>query len=162
LPRTIIANKILQKHNRHLLTNEIKVITEEKNKLFLHLIEHSLTPKNITNGISQLIDDAISRGLQLVAISSSANAVYEMKCLGLYDKFLYVSSYDKIKSKNLSKEEKQAISPLLYALKTLGIKPDECIGLEDSIDGIIEYKRLGIFAIAIANYHEDIKREGDY
>lgn len=162
LPRMTIAKRVLKNHGLNLPLDEIQHIGDEKNKLFVHLIEHGLNPKNVINGVSKLIDDAISRGLQLVAISSSANAVLEMKQLGLYDKFIYVSSYDKISSKSLSMQEKQTVSPLMFALKTLGIKPDECIGLEDSIQGIIEYKRLGIYAVAIANFQEDIKEEGDF
>jgi beta-phosphoglucomutase len=162
LPRMTIANRIIKKHHLSLTPDEIQQITEQKNALFIHLIKHGLSANDVTNGVRQLIDDAISRGLQLVAISSSANAILEIECLGLRNKFIYVSSYDKPAIKNLSKQEKLIISPLTLALKTLGIKPDECIGLEDHVDGIMEFKREGIFAVAIAHYHEDIKQYGDY
>jgi beta-phosphoglucomutase-like phosphatase (HAD superfamily) len=158
----VIINKILANHHVKLTSHQIEQIAEQKNELFLHLIEHGLTPKDVNNGIRQLIDSAIKRGLQLVAISSSSNAVFEMKCLGLYDKFLYVSSYDKPSLGSLSKQEKNQISPLTYAFKSLGIKGEDCIGLEDNIDGIIEFKKFKVFAVAIANFREDIKQEGDY
>jgi beta-phosphoglucomutase len=157
-----IVQQIIKKHRLNLSIGEVEQIMVEKNKLFVHLIKHNLTPNDVINGIRQLINDAISRGLQLVAISSSANAVLEMKCLGLYNKFSYVSSYDKPFLNSLSPQEKQTTSPLLLALKTLGIKANECIGLEDRIDGIIEFKNVGIFSVAITHYHEDIKKVCDY
>jgi beta-phosphoglucomutase len=157
-----IANKILKNHHLHLSEQEINHLTDEKNKLFVHLIKHGLTPNDVINGVDQLINDAISRGLQLVAISSSSNAELEMKQLGLYDKFTYVSSYNEAPFINSLRKEKETVSPLTFVLKKLVIRPEECIGLEDHIDGIIEYKQAGIFAVAIAHYHEDIKKEADH
>jgi beta-phosphoglucomutase len=139
--------------------DKILSIANKKNDLFVHLIKYGLTPKDVMNGIKQLIDDAITRGLQLIAISSSANAVLEMKCLGLFDKFTYVSSYSTKRTSNFDKGQQ---SPLLQSLKKLNINPSECIGLEDDVEGIIEYKSANVFAVAIANYHESIKTEADY
>ncbi|MDR1012942.1 MAG: hypothetical protein LBL38_01580 [Lactobacillales bacterium] len=153
---------ISKKHNVSFDNKTLSKISNDKNDLFVHLIKHNLTPKNIINGVRQLIDDAITRGLQLVAVSSSTNAVLEMKCLGLFDKFIYVSDYHSKKLASLSATEKKVISPLSFSLKTLGIEPLECIGLEDHVDGILEYKSAGIFSVAIANYQEDIKKEADF
>jgi beta-phosphoglucomutase-like phosphatase (HAD superfamily) len=47
-------------------------------------------------------------------------------------------------------------------LKKLAIKPEECIGLEDDVKGIKEYKKNGVYAVAIANYRDQIKQEADY
>jgi beta-phosphoglucomutase len=153
---------ILKNHNITFDEKTLTKISNQKNDLFVHLIKHNLTPKNIINGVRQLIDDAITRGLKLVAVSSSANAVLEMKCLGLFDKFTYVSDYQSKRLSSLSQTEKKVVSPLLFSLKTLGIESSECIGLEDHVDGVLEYKSAGIFSVAIANYQEDIKKEADF
>ncbi|MDR1234517.1 MAG: HAD hydrolase-like protein [Mycoplasmataceae bacterium] len=160
--RLTILKMILKNHNITFDEKTLTKISNQKNDLFVHLIKHNLTPKNIINGVRQLIDDAITRGLKLVAVSSSANAVLEMKCLGLFDKFTYVSDYQSKRLSSLSQTEKKVVSPLLFSLKTLGIESSECIGLEDHVDGVLEYKSAGIFSVAIANYQEDIKKEADF
>jgi HAD superfamily hydrolase (TIGR01509 family) len=137
-------------------------IVAEKNELFVRLIKNGLTKANIINGIGKLIEQAEQRGLKLIAVSTSANAKLEMKCLELNNKFDYISDYSVSKLASLSKKEKEIISNSLFALRTMGLRTDECIGLEDHIDGIREYNRLGIYSVAIANYNDEIKLEANY
>ncbi|MDR1991516.1 MAG: HAD-IA family hydrolase [Mycoplasmataceae bacterium] len=156
LPRLTIAHQIAKNHHLHLSDSEIQHLATNKNELFVHLIKHTLEPNNVLNGIHQLIDEAIKKGLKLIVISTSANAVLEIQRLGLYDKFYYISNGVMKPSVD---SETDALGSLL---KKLAIKPEECIGLEDDVKGIKEYKKNGVYAVAIANYRDQIKQEADY
>jgi beta-phosphoglucomutase-like phosphatase (HAD superfamily) len=130
--------------------------------LFIHLIKHGLTKNDIINGVKQLIDHAKERDLKLIAVSTSANAKLEMKCMELNNKFDYISDYSVHQLSSLSAKEKTNVSNVLFALHYLGLRTDECIGLEDHIDGIREYNHVGIYSVAIANYDDTIKLEANY
>lgn len=81
----------------------------------------------------------------------------------IYSKFDYVVSR---KSKHQSvlsqREESELINPVGLVLKELKLDGSECIGFEHSIDGIEQYRSLGVFSVLIGSIDDKDKKKADF
>jgi beta-phosphoglucomutase-like phosphatase (HAD superfamily) len=135
----------------------------KKNELFKHLLEYGLTPKSIYLGVAALLDEIKKRGFLLACSSSSTNAILQLKKMKLYSKFDYVVDYKAKQVLVLSqREDSELINPAGLVLKDLGLEGSECIGFEHDIDGIQQYKALGIFAVLVGNNNLKDRKQADF
>lgn len=98
-------------------------------------------------GIENYLEAAKELGLKVgLASSSSREWVLEhLKRIGLLHYFEVIKTADDV--------EKVKPDPALYekAVEALGVKPDEAVAFEDSLNGAMAAKKAGLYCVAIPN-----------
>ncbi|WP_424348928.1 beta-phosphoglucomutase [Latilactobacillus sp. 5-91] len=108
---------------------QIQTFATEKNTNYLKLI-NSLTKADILPGIKALLDELQQHGVKLAVASASNNAPIILDKLGL------TAYFDTLVDPQQIKNGKPAPDIFLAAAQQLGIAPEHCVGLEDSIAGM--------------------------
>lgn len=134
----------LSDHPNLYTTKEKATFATEKNTHYQQLITQ-LSPKDILPGINELIMTMKKEGYLLGIASASKNAKSVLQSLGLYDIFDTVADISSVR------DSKPAPDIFLLAAKNLGVKPSECIGIEDAESGIISIQRAGMFAVGVGD-----------
>jgi len=140
---------------RHLLPQlseqELWQAGELKQKYFLELINKGIIKK--FDDASILIDDFIRHQVQLVAASSSKNAILILEKVGLLKKF------QKVISGHDFERGKPEPEIFLHAAESMNLNIKECIVFEDSLAGIQAAKNGGFFCVGIDrhNYPENYR-----
>ena len=121
---------------------EKEAFCKKKNDLYVEYIS-TLTPADVLPGIAELVDEAKAEGLKLAVASVSKNATAVLTSLGIIDKFDYIADAAKI--------TKSKPDPEIFAVcaQSLGIAPENCIGIEDAQAGIEAIKAAGMFSVGI-------------
>ncbi len=126
----------------------IKDLHKLKTDLFMQLIESGELP--LRPGVARLVDEAIAKKIKLAVCSTSneraVNLVVE-KMLGKKRK----SHFNAILAGDIVTKKKP--DPEIYnlVLKTLGLKPDECVVVEDSRNGLLAAKAAGMHCVVTTN-----------
>jgi len=126
-------------------------IAEKSRKRFLRIIKGKI---RLLPGAKDLIDQLSSSGIRLGLVSSSKRMVVDIvlkqaKLQGIFD---VIVTQDDVKNLKPHPE------PYLLASKILGIRPEECVAVEDSVHGILSAKSAGMKCIAIANPYIPISK----
>ncbi len=126
-------------------------IAEKSRKRFLQIIKGKI---RLLPGAKDLIDQLSSSGIRLGLVSSSKRMVVDIvlkqaKLQGIFD---VIVTQDDVKNLKPHPE------PYLLASKILGIRPEECVAVEDSVHGILSAKSAGMKCIAIANPYIPISK----
>ncbi|MDZ4769234.1 MAG: beta-phosphoglucomutase [Chloroflexota bacterium] len=100
-----------------------------KNMYYLAHIAY-LTPADLLPGVLALLDDAQADGLKLAVASSSMNAKFVLKQLGLFERM------DAIADATMIPRTKPEPDLFIWAAGRLGVLPDEAIVFEDAEDGV--------------------------
>jgi beta-phosphoglucomutase len=94
------------------------------------MLEDKLAEDDILPGLRTLIEQAHAKKFKLAIASSSKNAPLILKKIKLFDFFDYISNPSDIPN------GKPAPDIYLDAAKGLNLKPEQCIGFEDAIEGV--------------------------
>ena len=121
---------------------EKEVLAARKNEYYKDLVE-TLTEKDILPGIHPLVKEARAKGLKTAIASVSKNAPRVLERIGLIDCFDTIADAAKVKN---SKPDPEIFS---VCAESLGIAPENCIGVEDSQAGIEAIKAAGMKSIGI-------------
>lgn len=117
-------------------------LADRKNTYYQEFITR-ITPRDILPGIPEFLKDARKEGFLMAVASASRNAKTVLARLELSDWFDYVADARNIKKVKPDPEV------FLACAEALGLKPSECIGLEDSQAGIEAIHRAGMFSVGI-------------
>lgn len=117
-----------------------------KNGYYLDYLD-GLTPGNLNDGARDLLDECACLGLKLAVASASKNTRTVLKKTGLIDCF------DVIVDGNSVRNTKPDPECFLLAAKELGLKPGECIVVEDAQAGIDGAKAGGFYSVGIGTKH---------
>lgn len=105
-----------------------------------------LTSADIFPGLERLLDDARDAGIKLILCSASKNAPTILKYLKLTDHF------DAAVDANKLINGKPDPEIFLTGAKLAGVKPDECIGIEDAVTGVEAIKAADdMIAVGVGN-----------
>ena len=124
--------------NYHLDINDISRIHSKKNELYNKWVDEGLL--QLRPGIKSLIDNALKSKIQL-AISTSTSL---MNVETLFKKCFEIKPdliFKVIAKGDMVKRKKPDPELYLLALNQLSLRPEECIALEDSNNGLISAKR---------------------
>ncbi|MFW5865126.1 MAG: beta-phosphoglucomutase [Candidatus Izemoplasmataceae bacterium] len=124
----------------------------EKNTHYQSLIAN-FTDRNLFHGAKSLINLLKDKGLLLALGSASKNGPDLLKSLGIYDDFDYIVDPKGLKGK-------PAPDIFLEAMNHFNLAPENCIGIEDAIAGILAIKAANMTAIGIGDKKE--LNEADY
>ncbi len=117
---------------------------KERHQILYELVEQGL---ELMPGLKKSLKFFRKKGLK-VAIASSGTSHWIETILG---KFKLHKYFDEIVSSDHVKNGKPHPEPYLLAAKRLGLKPKECVVLEDATNGILSAKAAGCFCIAVKN-----------
>jgi len=135
----------------------IKAMHKRKTEIFIELIKEGALP--LRPGIKRIMKEARDRGLKVgICTTSNEKAAHAVAYEILKDiKFDFVLAGDVVKKKKPDPEI------YLLALKKGCLKAEECIVIEDSRNGLLAAKAVGMNVVVTTNYYtekEDL-READ-
>jgi len=123
----------------------IKKLHKRKTEIFVELIESGKLP--LRPGVKRLMSEAMDKGLILgVCTTSNEKAAHTVAYQILKDiKFDFVLAGDIVGRKKPDPEI------YLLALKKAGLKPEQCIVIEDSRNGVLAANAAGMHIVATTN-----------
>jgi len=120
----------------------VECLALEKNELYRRYIEQ-LTPEDILPGIVDLIEEIKLNDIPMALASASLNGPFILEKIGLRDAFDAIANPAEIKA------GKPAPDLFLEAARKIGANPENCIGIEDSIAGVIAINKAKAISIGI-------------
>ena len=127
------------------LTMDLKTAKARTYELYLELVPDQL---NAFPGATDLVRTCRSNAL-LVAVASSAD---DVKVKANLDKIGLPPAYwDAVVTGEEVRNKKPAQDIFIEAAKKLDVFPDECVVVEDAINGVIAAKAAGMSCIAVAH-----------
>lgn len=124
-----------------------------KNDYYRRLLGE-LTPANLSGDVKSTLDALRAKGIKLAIGSSSRNAKFILERIGLADYFDAISDGTNI---SRSKPDPEVF---LKAAEFLGLKPEECLVVEDATAGVDAAHAAGMKAAAVGDAAK--KSYGDY
>ena len=116
--------------------------TKRKNDLYVSYVK-TIKPSDMLPGIEKFIDKVKENNIKCAIASVSKNAPLVLDCLGAKDKFDYIADASKVT------RSKPAPDIFLVCANALGVKPQDCIGIEDAQAGIEAIHAAGMFSVGI-------------
>ncbi|HIU24297.1 HAD family hydrolase [Olsenella sp. Marseille-QA0557] len=100
--------------------------------------------QGLVPGAKKVLDDLVAHGIRLALVSTTDTYEIVYAC----NRFGITSHFDAFVGGDMDLVGKPAPDPYLTALGFLGLKPEECIVVEDSPTGIAAGKAAGMHTIA--------------
>ena len=127
----------------------IKRLHKRKTEIFIELIESGQLP--LRPGIKRIMKEINGLGLKLgICTTSNEKAAHAVAYKILKDiKFDFVLAGDVVKKKKPDPEI------YLLALEKTGLKPEECIVVEDSRNGVLAAESAGLNIVATTNVYTE-------
>ena len=134
--------------SKEFYTKEEKIaFAEEKNDYYKELIS-TMTPADILPGIYRFLEELKANDIKTAIASVSRNAFYIIDRLELNDYFDYIVDASKVKN------AKPHPDVFLAAAKAIGVKPEECLAIEDAKAGIMAIKAANMKAVGVGTYEQ--------
>ena len=123
---------------------EVKMISREKEATFRRLVKDDI---QALPGVVELIESIAKAGFLLAIVSSTPGENIELITakLGIKKYFNLLINGDDVK------EGKPSPQCFLLAAEKLGVKPKNCLVMEDAVVGVQAAKRAGMYCISITN-----------
>lgn len=135
---------ILQKADAHFTEPEMLAMMDKKNDDYLELIK-GITPADILPGVQDLFAEIKRRGFKTALASASKNAAFVVNGLCM------TTDFDYIADANLIPNSKPAPDVFLDCSTALGLRPAECIGVEDAAAGVEAINAAGMRSVGIGD-----------
>lgn len=144
---------LLEKARCSYSSEEKTALAERKNSYYRDLLR-ALTPADVLPGSLRILRELRARGIKVAVGSVSKNTPIIMERVGLADEVDIVVDGNDI---SRSKPDPEVF---LIAAKRMGLKPEECVVVEDAAAGIEAGRRAGmaVFAIGTRELHKDVER----
>lgn len=135
---------ILERYNGVLSEEKKKIYVNEKNNIYKELL-NSMSPTNISSEVKNTLDILKEKGIKMAIGSSSKNARYIIKKIGV-EKY-----FDCISDGNSATKLKPDPEVFVIARQLLKEDSKNCIVVEDSIAGLQAARLGGFDSAAIGN-----------
>lgn len=116
-------------------------MAERKNQYYQHLIQE-LSANDILPGVCELLDYLKNHKIRIGLASASKNAHTILEALHLTDRFDYIANPALARSK-------PAPDIFLFSSYGLEVRPEVCVGFEDSIAGLKAIKAASMYAVSV-------------
>lgn len=130
------------------LSSEIEDIINERLSILLDIYDKELL---LNYGLLDLLNDLTENNIRRALASSSPYKVIKF----VLDKFDINKYYETVISGDFVESGKPEPDIYLYTANRLGLKPESCVVIEDSINGIISAKKAGMKCIAVPDKRLD-------
>ena len=137
---------ILERAERNYTCEEKFELAERKNERYKILL-NEMSPADLSDEVRDTLNTLRARGFKLIIGSSSKNAGFILKRIGLGDYF------DAISDGNNITNSKPHPEVFLLAAEYAGLTPEQCIVVEDAEAGLLAAKAASMIAVAIGWAH---------
>ena len=140
---------LLRDYPVHLTPDQKTQLLDQKNTRFKELLE-TITPKDLSSGVREVMDGVKERGLKMAIGSSSKNAPLILERLGIENEF------DAVADGNNITRAKPHPEVFLNAASYMGVDPEHCLVVEDAKAGVLAALAAKMHCVAIgdaARYH---------
>ncbi len=144
---------VLEKATRAYGEAEKRALAETKNARYVELLK-GLSPDDVPVDVTMVLRALTAKGIKIAVGSSSRNTPLILKQIGLE------GSFDAVADGNDIERSKPSPDVFLVASSRLGVRPDECVVVEDAEAGIRAAKEAGMLAAAIG--HAVSSSEADF
>ncbi|WP_313469241.1 beta-phosphoglucomutase [Carnobacterium sp.] len=132
-------------HKSNLYSEEKKLIlADEKNEDYKKLITQ-ITSADLLPGITELLMDLKKAEMKLALASASKNGPVILERLGIADVF------DAVIDPATLLHGKPDPEIFIKGAEQLGLRPEECVGIEDAEAGIEAINAAGMFSVGVGN-----------
>lgn len=131
---------------------EKEALAEKKNSLYQELIRQ-ISPSDILPGIFEFLEELKTNQVKIALASVSRNAPFILGQLGIEALFDYVADAAAVPN------AKPFPDIFLAGMHAFGLKPQECIGVEDARTGIEAIHRAGMKAVGVGTPQEMAEAE---
>lgn len=135
---------ILEKSNKKYSKEEKEFYANRKNEYYKEMIK-KITPNEVLPGVLKLIKKLKELNIKISVASVSKNAYTVLENLRIKDMFDYIVDANEIKHGKPDPEI------FLNAAHGIMIRPNLCIGIEDSKAGIEAIKRASMLSVGVGN-----------
>ncbi len=135
--------KIIEQSDKRYTEEEIQKLMFDKNEFYVSLI-NGYTQDDLNPGIFELLETMKKNNLKVAIASASKSAPMLVEKMN-------ISQFVDIIVDPATVAGKPEPDIFLKAAELLGLKPAECIGVEDAEAGVKAIKRAEMFAIAIGD-----------
>jgi beta-phosphoglucomutase len=122
-------------------------MAEKKNDNYKELIKQ-ITPADLLPGIEEFLRELRDNGIRIALASVSKNAPFILHQLELEEYFDYVADAAKVE------HAKPFPDIFLAGMNAFGLRPEECVGIEDARTGIEAIHRAGMKAVGVGTPSE--------
>ena len=133
---------ILEKCSEELTEERKQELAEKKNAYYRELLS-GMTPSDMQPSVREMLSSLRAKGLKLAVGSSSKNALYILERLDAQDAF------DAICDGTMITHSKPDPEVFVKAAEALGLRPEECLVVEDAPAGLEAAKAAGMDCAAI-------------
>jgi beta-phosphoglucomutase len=133
---------ILERAARPYSQAEKQRLAETKNARYVQLLQ-GLSPSAVPEDVTMVLAALRAGGIKIAVGSSSRNTPLILKQIGLQDAF------DAVADGNDIERSKPAPDVFLVAAGRLGVRPEECLVVEDAEAGVRAAKEAGMLAAAV-------------
>lgn len=145
-----------QKDSVNLLINtfdlnaSVKEIVEQRKNILIEIYNNEL---KVFPGIINLLEEVRTKGYKTGLATGSPESVinFVVEKFGLQDFFSVIVSGDS------ATEGKPSPEIYLTTAEKLGSTPENCIAIEDSVNGVLSVKNAGMYCIAVPHPELDIQ-----
>lgn len=127
----------------------IKKLHKRKTETFIELIESGKLP--LRPGVKRIMQEAMKAGL-IVGICTTSN---EKAAQAVAHKILKDIKFEFVLAGDIVSKKKPDPEIYLLALEKTGLKPRECIVIEDSRNGVLAAKSAEMFIVATTNIYTE-------
>ena len=127
---------------RNYREEQLKEMMERKNRYYVDSIQE-VTPDDLLPGAIALLNELRAAGMKIAIGSASKNARAVIENLGIADKV------DAIADGYSVERSKPAPDLFLHAAELLGLKPAQCVVVEDAASGIEAGLAAGMLTIGL-------------
>jgi len=127
----------------------VKTMHKRKTALFVELIESGKLP--LRPGIHRFMKEAMAAGL-IIGVCTTSN---EQAAKAITGKILSDIKFEIVLAGDVVSKKKP--DPEIYnlALSKIGLKPDECVVVEDSKNGVLAAKAANMNVVVTTNYYTE-------
>jgi kojibiose phosphorylase len=122
--------------------DQIQEMMARKNRYYVELIQN-ITPQDLLPGAIALLHELRQAGIKIAIGSGSKNAQTVIEKLGI------ANQIDSLADGYSVQKPKPAPDLFLYAAHQLGLKPEQCVVVEDAAAGVAAALAGGMWAIGI-------------
>ncbi|MFC5477656.1 beta-phosphoglucomutase [Massilia suwonensis] len=137
-------NLILAGSPKSYTMEEKLALADRKNRQYVELIA-TMSAADLLPGALDALAAVRAAGLKIGLASVSKNAFTVLDRLGIRDRFDYVVDAALIAN---SKPHPEIF---LNAAASLGVAPEDCLGVEDAVAGVASIKSAGMYALGIGS-----------
>lgn len=110
-------------------------------------IREALAKQGPIEGVVEVLESLVKKGLPIAVVSSSSHAWVD----GWLEKLDLIKFFDAVVCKGDAPRIKPAPDLFLAGAEKLGVPPEECLVIEDSLNGLIAAKRAGMQVWVVPN-----------